>query len=174
MFATIGFLMSTGRSSIASLTGAWAASGCLATGVGIWQLRVGPSSPADAWRWLKRQRDLAPRFFTEFAVSIGAANLTFFAIGALAGLAALGQVRAGQIALGPLNVLFAGVGLVTVPESVRLLHESPRRLLIGDSEIGAGDVRHVGEPIRLGESHDPPGIGRLLVPDLLPVANVPT
>jgi O-antigen/teichoic acid export membrane protein len=137
MFATIGFLMSTGRSSIASVTGAWAAAGCLATGVGIWQLRVVPSSPADAWRWLKRQRDLAPRFFTEFAVSIGAANLTFFAIGALAGLAALGQVRAGQIALGPLNVLFAGVGLVTVPESVRLLHESPRRMLIGSRVISS-------------------------------------
>ncbi len=93
---------------------------------------MGPSSPADAWRWLKRQRDLAPRFFTEFAVSIGAANLTFFAIGALARLAALGQVRAGQIALGPLNELGSGQAR---PREFRL-HDYDGRRERGELVVG--------------------------------------
>ena len=53
------------------------------------------------------------------------------AIGAIAGLGELGRLRAGEIALGPLTVLFAGAGMVATPEGVRLLHESPRRLVHG-------------------------------------------
>jgi O-antigen/teichoic acid export membrane protein len=57
--------------------------------------------------------------------------LTVFLIGGIAGLGELGRLRAGEIALGPLNVLFLGLGLVATAEGVRLLRESPRRLLLG-------------------------------------------
>ena len=79
----------------------------------------------------ERHSDIAPRFFAEFAVSTGVSKLTVFAIGGIAGLGELGRLRAGEIVLGPLNVLFAGVGLVATAEGVRLLHESPRRLVHG-------------------------------------------
>src|SRR4029450_9907106 len=61
----------------------------------------------------------------------GVSNLTLFAIGGIAGLGELGRLRAGEITLGPLTILFAGAGLVATPEGVRLLQESPRRLVRG-------------------------------------------
>jgi O-antigen/teichoic acid export membrane protein len=131
MFAAFSILMWTDTVSAGWFTVAWAGSGALATLAGLFQLRVLPSGPRAAFAWLRRHRDLAPRFFAEFVVGSGVSNLTFFGIGAVAGLDELGRLRAGQIAVGPLNVLFGGVGLVATPEGVQLLRESPRRLVQG-------------------------------------------
>ena len=130
-FAVFAVLRYSDVSSVSWFTFGWAASGSLAAVVGAFQLRVLPSSPWAAVKWLRRNRDLAPRFFAEFAVGTGVSSLTLFAIGAIAGLGEVGRLRAGEIALGPINVLFAGVGLVATAESVRLLHQSPRRLVLG-------------------------------------------
>jgi O-antigen/teichoic acid export membrane protein len=131
MVAAFVLLRQTGRSSVAWLTLAWAGAGCLAAVIGLLQLRVLPSGPLDAIRWLRSHRDLAPRFLAEFGLASGTSTLIMFGIGTVAGLAQLGRFRAGQIALGPLNVLFGGAGLVATPEGVRLLRESPRRLVRG-------------------------------------------
>jgi hypothetical protein len=131
MFAAFALLRYYDASSVAWLTLGWASAGALAAIVGIFQLKVRPSGPLAAVRWLRRHRDIAPRFFAEFAVSTGVSNLTLFAIGGIAGLGELGRLRAGEITLGPLTILFAGAGLVATPEGVRLLQESPRRLVRG-------------------------------------------
>ena len=99
----------------------WAAAGALAAIVGVFQLKVLPSGPVAAVRWLSRHRDIAPRFFAEFGVGTGVSNLTFVAIGGVAGLGELGRLRAGEIAISPLNVLFPGVALAATPEGVRWL-----------------------------------------------------
>jgi O-antigen/teichoic acid export membrane protein len=149
-------------SSVVALTTVWAVAGCMAAAVGAWQLRIRPSRPSEVFGWLHQQRDLAPRFFAEFAISVGASNLTFFLIGALTGLTTLGQVRAGQIALGPLNVLFAAASLVTVPESVRLLKESPAQLVLGSRVISS--VLAVSALLWLGlVLMIPPDIGRMFL-----------
>jgi len=131
MFAAFGLLRYYNVSSVAWLTLGWASAGALAAIVGIFQVKVLPSGPVAAVRWLRSHREIAPRFFAEFAVSTGVSNLTLFAIGAIAGLGELGRLRAGEIALGPMTVLFAGAGMVATPEGVRLLKESPRRLVYG-------------------------------------------
>ena len=109
----------------------------------------------------ERHGDIAPRFFAEFAVSTGVSNVTFFAIGGIAGLGELGRLRAAEILLGPLNVLFAGVGLVATAEGVRLLRESPTtvgaRMSIALSRLGHGGVLAWGAiilfvPRSIGES----------------------
>lgn len=130
-FAAFAVLRHSGVSSVGWLTFGWAAAGSLATIVGVFQLKVFPCGPVAAVRWLRGHHDIAPRFFAEFVVSTGVSNVTLLAIGAIAGLGELGRLRAGEIALGPLNVLFAGAGLVATAEGVRLLHESPRRLVHG-------------------------------------------
>ena len=130
IFAAFAVLRHPGPASVAWLTLAWAAAGSLAAIIGVLQLGVLPSHPWAAIKWLRRHRDITSRFFAEFAVSTGVSSFTLFAIGAIAGLGELGRLRAGEIALGPLNVLFAGVGLVATAEGVRLLHESPRRLVL--------------------------------------------
>ena len=136
MFGVIAMLIETDLSSVGWYTAAWAGAGCLATLVGMLQVRLLPS-PAGAVRWLVHQRDLGPRFLAEFVVSTGSSSLTLFGIGSLAGLAQLGRLRAGQVALGPLNILFGGANLVTVPESVRLLKESSQRLIRASRWISA-------------------------------------
>ena len=128
MIAALGFFSSAELDSVAWFTTAWAFGGTLAAVVGLLQLKISPSGPVGALRWLGRNRDLAPRFLAEFALSSGASSLIVFGIGSLSGLAQVGQIRAGQIALGPLNVMFVGAGMATVPEGVRLLRESPQRL----------------------------------------------
>jgi len=131
IFAAFAVLRHSDVSSVSWFTFGWAAAGSLAAIVGAFQLKVLPSGPLAAVKWLRRHRDIAPRFFAEFAVGTGVSSLALFAIGAIAGLGELGRLRAGEIALGPINVLFAGVGLVATAEGVRLLHESPRRLMLG-------------------------------------------
>ncbi len=131
LFAGFAYLRHLGATSVALFTLAWAGAGCLAAIVGVFQVKLLPRSPRAAVSWLRRHRDLAPRFVAEFAVGTGVSNLTLFAIGGIAGLGELGRLRAGEIALGPLNVLFAGAGLVATAEGVRLLQESPARLMYG-------------------------------------------
>jgi O-antigen/teichoic acid export membrane protein len=131
MFAAFVLLRLADRSSVAWFTFAWAGAGLVAAAVGLIQVRVLPSGPAASIRWLRLHRDLAPRFLAEFALASGVTNVTLFGMGIVMGLAQLGRLRAGQIALGPLNVLFTGAGLVATPEGVRLLRESPRRLVHG-------------------------------------------
>lgn len=131
MFAAFALLWLSGLSSVDWFTLAWAGAGLLAAVVGLFQLKVVPCGPISAIKWLRYHRDLAPRFAAEFAVSTGVSNLILFAIGSVAGLDQLGHLRAGQIALGPLTILFTGAGLVATPEGVRLLRESPGRLIHG-------------------------------------------
>jgi len=102
---------------------AWGFAATLAGLIGYIQTRVGPR-PATARRWLGEHRDLIPRFVGEFAISMAASLLSLLALGAIAGLAAAGILRAGGLLLGPLNILFQGVGLVAVPEGVGLLKRS--------------------------------------------------
>ena len=78
-------------------------------------------------------RDLVPALLAGSLVELGGQTATTFAIGLVAGLATVGTLRAGQLVLSPLFVLFQGVTLVAPPEAARLLRASPlvmQRLLL--------------------------------------------
>ena len=128
MFTMMGFVMHAERHTVGWFTAAWAGGGTVAALGGFFQLKIAPSGPRAVVGWLRRQRELAPRFLAEFTITTGTSQLIVLAMSPLIGLAQLGQLRAGQIALGPLNILFTGAGMATVPEGVRLLRESPKRL----------------------------------------------
>ena len=78
MFAVFALLRRYDVSSVAWLTLGWASAGTLAAIVGMFQLKVLPSGPLAAVRWLRSHREIAPRFFAEFVVSSGVSNLTLF------------------------------------------------------------------------------------------------
>jgi O-antigen/teichoic acid export membrane protein len=141
LFPTVGVLLARGTPSLAALILVWGGSGCVAAVFGIRQARVLPR-PLETYGWLREQADLAPRFLGESVVIVGATQLWVFCIGALAGLATVGQIRAGQIVLGPLNVLFMGVGVIAIPEGVRLLAHSPSRLRRGAGWLSVGLAAH--------------------------------
>jgi O-antigen/teichoic acid export membrane protein len=155
---------------------AWGGAGACAALVGALQARLAPA-PIAGPSWIRSQRDLALPYLGEFA-ALGAGEAALFGVAGLAGLAAAGALRAGQILVGPLRVLFLGVRLAAVPEGVRLLRDprsSPRAAAlrlsaglagvalawgalltllpssVGESLVGRsfGEARHVMVPLSL-------------------------
>ena len=55
-------------------------------------------------------------------------QLRFYGVGLVAGLAAVGTLRAGQLLFGPVQMVFLGSGLIAVPEGARALAVSLERL----------------------------------------------
>jgi MFS family permease len=136
----------------------WGAAGTLAALLGSLQAGFAPA-PAQGPSWIRRQADLGFPYLGEFA-ALGAGEAALFGVAGLAGLAAAGALRAGQILVGPLRVLFIGVRLTAVPEGVRLLRDprsSPRAAAVRLSAVLAGVALAWGAlltllPSALGES----------------------
>jgi O-antigen/teichoic acid export membrane protein len=99
----------------------------VAAAAGLWQARVVPRL-SWSYEWLSRHRDLGPRFLAEDIAGSAGAQLRTYGIGLILGLAAVGYVQAANTLMGPITVLFLGMGLVTTPEAARVLKRSPRRL----------------------------------------------
>lgn len=129
LFPTVGVLLASGRTTVGWLVLAWGVAGSVAGLAGLVQASVLPR-PDRVLRWFRSQRDLVPRYAGEFAVTTVVSQSVVFGVGALAGLRQVGALRAGQLLLGPLNVVYLGVGAVAVPEGVRALKGSPRDLMI--------------------------------------------
>jgi O-antigen/teichoic acid export membrane protein len=139
---------------------AWGAAGTCAALVGAVQARVAPA-PLAGPNWIRSQRDLALPYLGEFT-ALGAGEAALFGVAGLAGLAAAGALRAGQILVGPLRVLFMGVRLAAVPEGVRLLRDprsNPRAAAVRLSAGLAGVALAWGALLTLL----PPSLGESLV-----------
>lgn len=109
-------------------------SGSFAALFGCMQARFVPV-PDFTFRWVARQRALNGRYLAEFTAAMGATQATLLALGALAGIGALGAVRGAYIFFGPMNVLFAGAFLAVSAEGSRLKSdpERLRRLAVATS-----------------------------------------
>lgn len=114
----------------------WGASGGVAALAGCGVARSIPT-PRGSIRWITGHWDLGSRFVAEFLSATGAAHATLLALGATAGLGALGAVRAAMVYFGPVNVVFGGIFLALVPEGARLRDNRPRlRRLMGLASVG--------------------------------------
>jgi O-antigen/teichoic acid export membrane protein len=71
--------------------------------------------------WLRRHRDLGPRFFIENTVLGAGSHLHSVVVAATAGLAATGAIRGAELLIGPITALLMGVAQVAVPEAARSL-----------------------------------------------------
>jgi O-antigen/teichoic acid export membrane protein len=116
-----------GEVSVVQCLLAFGATGFLAALVGSVQAGVLPR-PSAAFAWVSEHRELAWRYLTENLSLSVAAWLRSFSVGAVAGLAVLGEVRAAEMLMGPFLVVLMGVSQVAVPEASRVLHASPARL----------------------------------------------
>jgi O-antigen/teichoic acid export membrane protein len=127
LLPALAVLRVTGHANVFWFVFAWGITGTIAAAVGPWQARVIPR-PAGAWGWVKRQRDLGPRYLAEGTSQSAAVQLRAYSIGLILGLAALGSVQAAATLFGPMTILFLGMSLVTIPEATRVLRRSPRHL----------------------------------------------
>lgn len=115
-----------GRVSAASLLLAWGSAAMASAVVGMVQARTVPN-PLHAALWLRKYRMLWPRYLGEGAAINGAQQMVFFALGLVAGLAPVGQLKLVMVILGPVNVLVQGIGVVAVPEAARALKSGRKR-----------------------------------------------
>jgi O-antigen/teichoic acid export membrane protein len=96
------------------------ATAAMAALFGYFQMRVAPA-PLRARSWLSDHRSLGTRYLFE-NTSLGAAKqIRVAAVGLIAGLAAVGDIRAAEMLMGPFMILLAGVSQVAVPEAKHVL-----------------------------------------------------
>jgi O-antigen/teichoic acid export membrane protein len=127
MLAALVGLEMGGRGSVVTFVVAFGGSAAVAAAFGLVQTRIAPR-PRAVRSWVRTHGSLGGRYLAE-NVSIGAAGqVRFLVLGGVAGLAAVGEVRAAEILMGPFMVLLMGVSQVAVPEAVRVLGRAPRHL----------------------------------------------
>ena len=108
---------------------AWGAAAGAGAAVGVLQTKVVPKV-SGAREWLSRQRDLGLRYLVEGSSYSAASLLRNYGIGLILGLTALGYIQAANTLMGPFQVVLFGMGLAALPEAVRILHRSPRHLML--------------------------------------------
>jgi O-antigen/teichoic acid export membrane protein len=120
-------LLLTGRATIVTCLAAFGGTAAVAAALGWWQCGVLPR-PDLLRAWVLAQRSLGARYLVENVSISGARQLRMSALGVLAGLAAVGEVRAAEMLMGPFMVVLMGVSQVAVPEAVQVINRSVTRL----------------------------------------------
>ena len=105
----------------------WGSSAAFGAAFGAVQASVVPRV-AQTRQWLTTHWDLAPRYLAAGTSNSVATQLVTYGIGLLLGLAAVGAVQTASLLMGPYMVLIYGMGLVLLPEGVRILRVAPQRL----------------------------------------------
>jgi O-antigen/teichoic acid export membrane protein len=120
-------LVRSNSREIAPLILAWGGAASAAALVGAIQARLLPR-PGRCVRWVRHHRDLGLRYMAENLSLSAEVQLRAYGTTAIAGLEAVGLLRAAELILGPVTVVHFGLELVALPEAVRSLQDSVRRL----------------------------------------------
>ncbi|QJY47034.1 hypothetical protein [Pseudonocardia broussonetiae] len=120
--------IASARPSVFAFVLAWGLSGGLAGLLGCLQAGIRPR-PHLSLQWVREQRDLGPRYLVENVSLSGAAQLRLYGLGAVAGLAAVGAIRGGELLIGPFLALLMGISVISVPEATRVRRAAPHRLV---------------------------------------------
>jgi O-antigen/teichoic acid export membrane protein len=127
MIPALVVLHITGHTTVFWAVLAWGGSASAAAAAGIWQAKALPKL-LHGWTWLYLHRDLGPRYMAEGSVASGAGQVKVYFMSGFLGLAAVGWLQACNTIFGPMSVLLAAMGLVTIPEAARVLRRAPSRL----------------------------------------------
>lgn len=125
----IGFVLVIwfGIQSLPSLMLAWAAGAYIAIVIYIVLQRLLPSLRG-AMAWFYENRDMSPRFLGEYLMISGIQQSILLLTLFFAGLVAVGAIRAGQVIMGPVNVVSVGIAVVVLPMMARKATESTSSL----------------------------------------------
>jgi O-antigen/teichoic acid export membrane protein len=127
LFGALLGLHSWGGDSAAHCLLSFGITATLAALLGMVQARTVPR-PLRGLEWLRDHRELSVRYLIENVSTSGASQLRSFVVGAVAGLAAVGYVRASEILMGPFLVVLMGLSQVAVPEASRVFHNDSGHL----------------------------------------------
>jgi O-antigen/teichoic acid export membrane protein len=130
-------LRATGTENVFWFVFTWGAAAAPAAAFGLLQARVVPKLHG-SWGWLSAHHDLGFRYLAENTSNSLAAQLRTYGLGVIAGLTAVGYVQAASTLLGPVMVVFMGMGMVGIPEAARILRRSPQHLLVFCISVSGG------------------------------------
>lgn len=135
--ALVGWVVVGGDGDVRLFVLAWGGAATMAAVVGSLQAGARPR-PRLALSWLSANRDLSPRLAAEVGIALAAWQLTFYTVGAVAGLAQLGILNAARVILGPFNAVALGATGFAIPEGTAIWRRSPERLAKAVAALGAG------------------------------------
>jgi O-antigen/teichoic acid export membrane protein len=115
------------RSSSLALLG-WGLGAAVAALLGALQTRTIPQLRGGAL-WLRHQRHLGAQYAGEFVMVLAGWQAAIVIVASVAGLAAAGVFRGGQLLLAPFHVLFMGLTIGLVPVGVARARESTGALV---------------------------------------------
>jgi len=106
---------------------AWGGGATVAAAYGYVQTRLRPSL-AGVRAWLRDHRDLGARYLVENVSNSSGSQIRMYGLGAIAGVAAVGTVRGGELLLGPFVAVLMGLAFVAVPEAARVVKRNVHKL----------------------------------------------
>jgi O-antigen/teichoic acid export membrane protein len=130
-------LKMTGHANVFWFVLAWGAGAAVAAVVGAFQARTAPRLIRAA-DWLVRHRDLGPRYLIENTGGNAADTLRGYGTSSILGLAAVGDIQAANVTMGPFKILYFGISMITIPEAAQILRRSPRKLVLFCTAVAAG------------------------------------
>jgi len=133
----IVILRLTGHATVFWVIMAWGLSAAGAAAVGPLQARVIPWV-TQTWFWVHLHRDLGPRYLAEGTIGNSGIQVRGYTLSFLLGLTSLAYFQAANTLYGPVNIVYAALGLVTIPEAARVLRRSPSKLPLFCMAIGSG------------------------------------
>jgi O-antigen/teichoic acid export membrane protein len=151
-------LKATGHGNVFWFIVAWGAGAYVGAIIGMFQARVVPRL-VGATFWLVLHRDLGPRYLVENTGSNASDMARNYSVSSILGIAAVGDIQAANVLMGPFKIILFGLGMITIPEAVHILRSSPRRLplfclavsaVLALSALGWGVVLLVTMPLGLG------------------------
>lgn len=158
--AALCLLFAAGADLVWALT-AWAGAGLAAAALGMAQARVVPRLTA-LRRWMRDYGRLARPYAVEVAVIATAAYAGTLAVSVVAGVSAVGALRAGNTLLGPVGLICAAGRTIAISECRRVVVRSPNRLVPTMLVIG-GSLAAVAACWGLVMLSLPPSLGVRLV-----------
>jgi O-antigen/teichoic acid export membrane protein len=126
-FPALAIVIASGGRSVFWPVLAWGGGAVVAALVGVVQASVVPR-PWLALSWWREHTDLGLRFIAEALARVVSGQIQLYGVGFVAGLTAVGTLRAGQLLFGPVQVVSFGISMMAVPEGARALAVSLRRL----------------------------------------------
>jgi O-antigen/teichoic acid export membrane protein len=155
-------LGASGHGGLVSFVLAWGFSSGVAALVLMSRLRVVPRFSAAA-TWVLAHRDIGLRFLAEALAGIAMLQLSLVAVAAIAGLEAVGSIRAAQVLFGPWQVLLMGTVVFALPESARLLASGGRGALTRFADLVGASLALVAVCWGVALLALPDSIGREIV-----------
>lgn len=124
-FGALATMIGLGMRAVAPLILAWGGSATLAAVVATGMLHLRPRLRGSV-RWFLAQRGLTGYLLAEQVLGEGLAQVAILFVGVAGTPADVGSLRAGQVLLGPLNVLVTAVLVFGIPEIARRAEMSVR------------------------------------------------